>query len=166
MPAPGKSRREAAQRPFFVLVDADDVLAARFIEKTAVALRANPDLHAVATWTEFFGDYQGVEAKPPFDARVGRRENPIVSTCLLVDMAVRDRGIRFASDLAFIYCEDWDFWAQIFAAGGRFGLVPEPLVRHRVHKTSGANARTDVALRIGKARATSRLSVPSMDLFR
>jgi len=140
----------------FVLVDADDVLDATFIEKTATALRANPGLDAVATWTEFFGAYCGVEAKPPFDARVGRRENPIVSTCVLVDMAVRDRGIRFDPDLAFIYCEDWDFWAQLVATRGEFGLVPEPLARHRVHETSGGNARSELALRIGKARATSR----------
>ena len=141
----------------FLLVDADDVLDSTFIEKTATALRANPGLDAVATWTEFFGKYCGVEAKPPFDARVGRRENPIVSTCVLVDMAVRDRGIRFAPDLAFIYCEDWDFWAQIAATGGKFGLVPEPLARHRVHKASGGHRRTELAHRIGKARATARL---------
>jgi GT2 family glycosyltransferase len=141
----------------FVFVDSDDVLDATFIEKTALALRANPGIDVVATWTEFFGDYTGVEAKPPFDARVGRRENPIISTCSLVDMSVRDRGIRFQPDLAFIYCEDWDFWSQIAASGGKFGLVPEPLARHRVHYRSGARSRTEVAHRIGKARATARL---------
>jgi GT2 family glycosyltransferase len=142
----------------FLLVDADDVIQPSFVEKTATALGERPDLWAVATWTEFFGDYNGVEAKPPFDERVARRENPIVSTCVLVDMKVRDLGIRFAPDLAFIYCEDWDFWAQIAAAGGRFGLVPEPLARHRVHRGSGARLRSPLAHRIGKARATAWLS--------
>lgn len=142
----------------FILVDSDDVLLPTFIERTAEALRADTRLSAVSTWTEFFGDYEGVEAKPPFDARVGMRENPIVSTAVLVDMSVRDEGIRFAPDLAFIYCEDWDFWSQIVAAGGRFGLVPEPLVRHRVHPTSGGHRRTEAALRVGKARATARLA--------
>jgi hypothetical protein len=141
----------------FVFVDQDDELDPRFIAACAEALRANPELVAVATWTEFFGTYEGVEAKPPFDARVGRRENPIVSTCVLVDQAVRDAGIRFAPDLAFVYCEDWDFWSQIVAAGGRFGLVPEPLARHRVHPSSGGHRRTDLALALGKARATSHL---------
>lgn len=148
---------EAMLGDAFVLVDADDALAPTFIEQTAGALRANPGLDAIATWTEFFGDYAGVEGKPPFDARVGRRENPIVSTGVLVDMSIRDRGIRFSPDLAFIYCEDWDFWAQIVAAGGKFGLVPDPLVRHRVHRDSGASRRTELAHRIGKARATTRL---------
>ena len=54
----------------FLLVDADDELDARFIAACAEALRADPDLWAVATWTEFFGDYNGIEAKPPFDRRV------------------------------------------------------------------------------------------------
>jgi glycosyltransferase involved in cell wall biosynthesis len=148
---------EAMSGDAFLLVDSDDILERTFIEQTATALRANPDIDAVATWTEFFGDYQGVEAKPPFDHRVGRRENPIISTCVLVDMATRDRGIRFDPDLAFIYCEDWDFWARIVAGGGRFGLVPEPLVRHRVHDASGAHRRTELAHRIGQARATGRL---------
>ena len=142
----------------FLLVDQDDVLDQWLISRTATALRQDPSLWAVASWTEFFGDYEGVEAKPPFDRRVGMRENPIVSTAALVDMAVRDAGIRFAPDLAFLYCEDWHVWSQIIAAGGRIGLVPEPLVRHRVHAASGANRRTELAHRIGKARATEPLS--------
>jgi GT2 family glycosyltransferase len=111
----------------------------------------------VATWTEFFGDYEGVEAKPPFDPRVGRRENPIVSTAALVDIRVRDEGISFAPDLAFIFCEDWHYWSQIVAAGGRMGLVPRALVRHRVHQTSGGFQRTELAARIGTARAIEPL---------
>jgi GT2 family glycosyltransferase len=141
----------------FVFLDADDVMDPDFIEKTADALRSNEYLAAVATWTEFFGAYEGVEAKPPFDRRVGRRENPIVSTAVLADMAVRDWGVRFAPDLAFIYCEDWDFWSQVVARGGRFGLVPEALVRHRVHRSSGGFRRTELALEIGRARATAHL---------
>jgi hypothetical protein len=72
-------------------------------------------------------------------------------------MSVRDAGIRFAPDLAFLYCEDWHLWSQIIAAGGRMGLVPEPLVRHRVHPASGGFQRTELAHRIGKARAIEPL---------
>ncbi|GMQ85978.1 MAG: hypothetical protein BMS9Abin07_1548 [Acidimicrobiia bacterium] len=141
----------------FLLVDQDDVLDPRFISSTAEALRQDPSLWAVATWTEFFGDYEGIEAKPPFDRRVGIRENSIVSTAALVDMDARDRGIRFAPDLAFLYCEDWHVWSQIIAAGGRMGLVPEPLIRHRVHRASGGFQRTELAHRIGRARAIEPL---------
>jgi Glycosyl transferase family 2 len=141
----------------FLLVDSDDVLEPDFIARTAEALRANSRLWAVATWTRFFGEYDGIEAKPPFDARVGLRENPIVSTAALVDMAVRDRGVRFAPDMAFLYCEDWFVWSQIVALGGELGLVPAPLVRHRTHRASGAYQRTSLALDIGKARATAPL---------
>lgn len=148
---------EAMTGNAFVLVDADDELDPEFITACAEALRADPGLWAVATWTEFFGAYQGVEGKPPFDRRVGRRENPIVSTCVLVDMKVRDQGIRFEPDLAFLFCEDWDVWAKIVAAGGRIGLVPRPLARHRVHVSSGGFRRTDLARAVGKARATRRL---------
>ena len=148
---------EAMTGDAFVLIDHDDALAPSFISKCAAALRANPDLWAVATWTEFHGSYEGIEAKPPFDARVGVRENPIVSTCVLVDMAVRDAGIRFADDLSFVYCEDWDVWSQIVAAGGKFGLIPEPLALHRVHPESGGFQRTHIAHAVGKARATSHL---------
>lgn len=144
---------EAMTGDAFVLVDQDDVLDADFVAATAAALRADRLLTAVATWTEFFGEYSAIEAKPPFDRRIGRRENPIVSTGALVDMSVRDQGIRFAPDLAFLYCEDWHFWSQIVASGGRLGLVPAPLVRHRVHTASGGFRRTDLALRIGRARA-------------
>ena len=140
----------------FVFLDADDTWEPDFIEATATALRQTPWYSAVATWTEFFGDYAAVEAKPPFDREVSQRYNPIISTGVLLDMAVREQGIRFAPDLAFLYCEDWDFWAQVVAAGGRFGLVPRPLVRHRVYPGSGATRRTPLAYAIGKARANAR----------
>ncbi len=137
----------------FVLVDQDDELRPGFIEATSEALRQNVDVTAVAVWTEFFGEYSAIEAKPPFDRRVAFRENPIVSTAALVDMRVRDLGLAFVPDLAFLYCEDWNFWSQIVAAGGTMGLVPEPLIRHRVHRSSGGFQRTELAHRIGKARA-------------
>ena len=138
----------------FVLVDSDDILMPSFIERCANVLRSRSDLWAVATWTEFFGAYEGIEAKPPFSRRVGLRENPIISTTVLLDMAVRDQGIRFAPDLAFLFCEDWHLWSQVAAAGGKFGLVPEALAKHRVHETSGGYLRTDLAHAVGKTRAT------------
>ena len=141
----------------FLLVDQDDVLAPEFIERTSEAMRQDDSLWAVAVWNEFFGEYEGIEAKPPLDRRVALRENPIVSTAALVDMRVRDEGIMFAHDLAFLYCEDWHYWSQIIAAGGRMGLIPEPLIRHRVHHASGGFQRTEVAHRVGRARAIESL---------
>ena len=141
----------------FVFVDSDDLLLPTFLSSCATVLRSSSEIWAVATWTEFFGAYEGIEAKPPFDTRVGMRENPIVSTCALVDMRVREAGVRFAPDLAFLFCEDWHFWSQIVAAGGKFGLVPEPLARHRVHTSSGGFLRTEVAHTTGKSRAIEPL---------
>ncbi|MEX0865166.1 MAG: glycosyltransferase family A protein [Acidimicrobiia bacterium] len=142
----------------FLLLDADDTLEPTYLERCATALRSDEGLWAVASWTRFFGAYEGVEAKPPFDARVGVRENSIVSTSGLVDMRVRDLGIRFVPELAFLYCEDWHFWSQIVAAGGRIGLVPEALTNHRVHEASGGYLRTDLAYAVGKSRATAPLA--------
>jgi GT2 family glycosyltransferase len=155
------SARNAALETFagdsFVFVDSDDILLPDFLSRCSQVLRAREDVWAVATWTEFLGEYEAIEAKPPFDERVGMRENPIVSTCVLVEMKARDAGIRFAPDLAFLFCEDWHFWSQITAAGGRFGLVPEPLVQHRVHTSSGGFLRTELAHAIGKSRAIEPL---------
>lgn len=148
---------EAMTGDAFLFVDSDDVLDPAFLARCQEMLRSDDRLMAVATWTRFFGAYEGIEAKPPFDARVGARENPIVSTAALVDMRARDLGIRFAPELAFLYCEDWHLWSQIVAAGGRFGLVPEPLVGHRVHPSSGGFLRTELAQAIGRARATAPL---------
>jgi GT2 family glycosyltransferase len=149
---------DAMEGDAFLLVDSDDKLAPTFIEECAEALRANPGWTAVATWTEFFGAYEGVEAKPPFDAGSAWDENPIISTCALVDMSIRDEGIRFAPDLAWIYCEDWEFWAKIVAAGGSFGLVPKPLAFHRAAPESGGGyLRTDLAYEVGRERARQHL---------
>ena len=148
---------ETMEGDAFVFVDSDDVLHPEFIERCARVMGGHADVWAVATWTEFFGEYEGIEAKPPFDDRVGLRENPIISTTALVDMKVREKGIRFADDLAFLFCEDWNLWSQIVAAGGRFGLVPEPLAKHRVHPSSGGYLRTELTHAIGRTRATEPL---------
>lgn len=152
---------EAMNGDSFLLVDSDDIVDATFIGRCAEVMRGSSEVWAVATWTEFFGEYEAIEAKPPFDGRVGMRENPIISTPVLVDIAVREKGIRFAPDLAFLYCEDWHFWSQIVAAGGRFGLVPQPLARHRVHPSSGGYLRTELAHAVGKSRATEPLREPT-----
>lgn len=144
----------------FLLLDQDDVLAPTLLEQTTTMLQQDEALWAVASWTEFFGAYEGIEAKPPFGRRVGLRENPIISTGAVVDIVVRERGIEFAPDLAFLFCEDWHFWSQIVAAGGEIGLIAEPLIRHRVHLASGGFQRTELASRIGKARATEPLIKP------
>ena len=143
----------------FAFIDSDDTWEPEFLEHCATMLRGDDSLWAVATWTRFFGAYEAVEAKPPFDARTGSRENPIISTAALVDMKVRELGIRFQPDLAFLFCEDWHVWSQIVAAGGRIGLVPEPLANHRVHESSGGYLRTELAHALGKTRATEPLRV-------
>jgi GT2 family glycosyltransferase len=140
-----------------LLVDQDDLLTDTALEKMAEALRSNPGRAAIACWTEFFGDYKGIEAKPPFDRRVGHRENPIVSTAVLIDRSAVDDGARFEPDLAFLYCEDWNYWAEMTSRGHLFGLVPEPLVRHRVHSSSGGFQRTEAALAVGRQRARDKL---------
>jgi GT2 family glycosyltransferase len=144
----------------FFLVDSDDVLVPDCLERCAVTMRWNPSLWAVATWTRFVGFYEAVEARPPFDRRVGARENPIVSTAALVDMEARDLGIEFVPDMAFLYCEDWYLWSRIVAEGGSIGLVPEPLVVHRAREDSGAARRSSLAHALGKARATAPLLTP------
>ena len=148
---------EAMTGDAFVFIDSDDYWEPDFLERTSTMLRDDDSLWAVAVWTRFFGAYEGVEAKPPFDPRTGFRENTIISTAALVDMRVRELGIRFQPDLAFLFCEDWHVWSQISAAGGRFGLVPEPLANHRVHQTSGGFLRTELAHSIGRTRATEPL---------
>jgi len=141
-----------------LLIDQDDVLDTRALELLADALRSNPRHAVVASWTEFFGEYNAIEAKPPFDRRVGSRENPIVSTAALIDRSALGTDVRFEPDLAFLYCEDWNFWAELVADGSSFGLVPRPLVRHRVHKASGGFSREDLALVVGRDRARRKLS--------
>lgn len=148
---------EAMSGDALLLVDQDDLLAEDALESFVGALRSNPECDAIAGWTAFFGEYEGIEAKPPFDARVGSRENPIVSTAVLLDRQVVESGLRFEPDLAFLYCEDWNLWADLVADDHLIGLVPRPLVRHRVHGASGGFRRASLALEAGRRRALIKL---------
>lgn len=140
-----------------LLVDQADVLDASALELLVAALRSNPEQAAVSCWTEFLGEHNAIEAKPPFDQRVGLREHPIVSTAALVDRSALGEDSRFEPDLGFLYCGDWNFWPDLVAGGHAFGLVPRPLVRHRVHTASGGLRRTEIALAVGRGRARRKL---------
>lgn len=119
---------------FLLMLDADDVLAPTFLERTVPVLRADARVGIVYTDVEYFGARKGKWHTPEFDFVELLCRNLMVATSLYrracweavggYDATMRD-GF-----------EDWEFWIAIGERGFAGARVPEPLFRYRQHATS------------------------------
>lgn len=155
---------EHARGEVVLILDSDDLFAPQRIARTVAALAADPGLAMVASWLEVIDDggtavgvKQGWHTLPPWppptsgpllsalgEPRLALLETNFVATTsnfALRRSLVTEHGLRFAP---LRYCHDWDFLLQAAAIGG-LELLPEPLVRYRVHaaNTIREGAATD-----------------------
>lgn len=121
----------ACQTPYFLQLDADDLIAPTFLEKCLWALESHPEWAFCNTWSIGFGakDYLWDRG---FDWRAGfLAENHVVPAAVIRREADRsigghDEGIRGG-------LEDWDYWLKMAAHGYWGGTLPEYLIRYRHH---------------------------------
>jgi GT2 family glycosyltransferase len=131
----------AAETPFVLALDADNVLLPACAERCLAALQASGAAFAYPMLRKF-GDESGVMGE--FDWSPARLAggNYIDALALIRRSAWAEAGgyqnVRFG-------WEDYDLWCR-FAEHGGYGVrVPEELARYRVHRASMRVAATDVA---------------------
>lgn len=157
-----------ARGEFVALLDSDDLAPPHWLTSLLAFMEAHPDVDVVGTWMETFGDH--VTAKvlaTPTDPDVIRTglffENTVNGATTLIrrEFLVR-HGLTF--DPAFTHSEDYDLWERAAAAGARFAVQPEVLIRYRVHDgadtVSAAGRQREFADRV-KRRQLERL-LPSV----
>lgn len=116
-----------------VFVDADDILAPRYLERTLEALnthpgepdailtqRANFDEGAETVITNFLNDYVHLLA------------NDFRMTALIKTNVLENLGFCILRRNG--EADDWDFWLRFTAAGYMAAMVPEPLFRYRFRR--------------------------------
>lgn len=124
---------------FFVL-DADNALYPRCLERLTEALRASPS-HAFAyPVIETFGDGPGLMGTPAWSRSRLAAGNYIDAQALV--RAGRLRAVGGYATMSVPGWEDYDLWCR-FAERGWSGVrVPEILARYRVHGASMLNTTT------------------------
>ena len=141
-----------ARGRYVVPLDADDVLEPRFVERTLEALRGDPSLCYVTTWSLYVDDsgeplgngYQPLGNEARELLLHGNVAGPATA---LMPTAIFHRGFQYTEDL--VSYEDWDLYAR-FAEAGLYGcVIPERLFRYRV--------RGDSMLRSVSERRMARL---------
>lgn len=121
-------------RPFFVTVDADDVLAPTFVEKCVATLTNDESLAYCYTQMRLSGERSGLALVEPFDARkLICSGNFIAGRAAMIRRCSyeRTRGYR---DLPAL--EDWDLWLAFLDEGMSGEFIPEPLYEWRQHGPS------------------------------
>ena len=145
------------KRPFFVTVDADDVLAPTFVERCLATLTSNESLAYCYTKMRLSGDASGLALVEPFDARklicsgnfIGGRAAMIRRSSY-----ERTRGYR---DLPAL--EDWDLWLAFLEEGLIGAFIPEPLYEWRKH---GASRNTMTVRQERRLRRRIQLAHPRL----
>ena len=130
---------ELARGKYVCFLDPDDVLEPTYLEKAAVLLERIPSLGSAYSWLRCFGESEEVWETEELRPDTMRERNLSPSHSVLRKAAweeVRRRngeGYQPRWDGVF---EDWVFWIDMMTAGYGGRVIPEPLIRYRVHAAS------------------------------
>ena len=120
--------------PYIVTLDADDMLEARYLERTAGRLDAEPALDFVTTAICAFGDAAYIWTPPVCDVGSAlTRGGPHPATIFRRHVWQAVGGF---DEVSRIPVEDLDFWITAMERGFRGEVLPEPLMRYRVRADS------------------------------
>jgi glycosyltransferase involved in cell wall biosynthesis len=117
----------ATGAPAVLCLDADDMIAPTFLERTLASLQADPQIGFVSGDVQFFGDEHNRWSGGEPTAERLRWDCRLVSASLFRRAAWREAG-GFAERTAMPSYEDWDFWLRLVERGWRGARVAEPLV--------------------------------------
>ena len=121
------------QAPYVVLLDADDVLADRYLERLGARLDAEPSLGFVSCAVQAFEGGRYVW-KPPSITPVGTLTRGSVHVSSMFRRGLWDAVGGFDPELPAY--EDLDFWLHALRLGFRGEVLDEPLLFYRVRAGS------------------------------
>ena len=134
-----------ADGKYICYLDADDALESTYLEKTVSTLEMDESLGSCYSWARCFGELDSVWETQDLDPFYLRQYSTAPSHSVIRKEAwekvKRMNGSGFLTKYNG-YFEDWVFWIDMVQCGFRGKVIPEPLIRYRVHKGSlGARHR-------------------------
>lgn len=144
---------DLVRTPFYLLLNADDVLEPDYVEAT-LPLMADRRVAFVYTGVRYIGARSGVVSVPQWNA--GRlRWGNFAHAASLVRKSAYDAVGGF--DPAFAdHHEDWALWVAMAAAGWRGAAVDWPLLRYRQHQSASRNRVEQRAVELARWRLARR----------
>lgn len=126
-----------AQGKYILPLDADDMLASDYLEKTVSVLQGSNEVDFVTTWAKIFGNEDGI-----WKTIVPKNEYEIlldntIATATLYKKSCWERVGGYDKKINKIgYYEDWDLWISFIEAGCIGATIEEPLFHYRKRKSS------------------------------
>lgn len=118
-----------AKGEFILPLDADDLIAPTFLEKTVATLQADDDLGYVSTRALFFGSSNKIWPMEPFVPLALLVANQQGNTTLYRKKMWKDVG-GYEKEMIYGYM-DWEFWIHCTKAGWVGRQLEEPLYLYR-----------------------------------
>jgi GT2 family glycosyltransferase len=123
---------------FLCMLDADDILEPRYLERSLATVQPSPDVAFASHWFRAFGEEAWDWTPTDCTLAMLLRENTVNGAALLRREVFESLG---GFDESFTDgCEDWEFWIRATAAGYRGTIIPEFLFRYRRRGTSMSRA--------------------------
>jgi GT2 family glycosyltransferase len=126
-------------------LDADDLACPDRLMVQMRYLADHPDVAVLGALGEYFDGREGLAVYPVGEQAVAERmpfDNPMMQNTVILNVPwLRERGLQY--DPGMHYAEDYDFWAQIYEAGGQIVNLPNVLVRYRFHAQSASRSKRE-----------------------
>lgn len=127
---------EIASGKYILPLDADDKIAASYIELGIDFFQRDSDLKVVYCKAEKFGDEYGIWQLPPFSIYDLGQYNMIFCSAIFKK---EDWELVGGYDINMIYgLEDWEFWISILKNGGNIKCLDEVGFYYRIRVNSMA----------------------------
>ena len=125
---------DEAKGKYLAIMDSDDYSEPNRLEKSLAFFKKHPDYIAVnSVYYEMGREAKGVNNwVPPRRWEIIYHFANYYTNLAMFDLEfARKNGIRY--DETLISAEDYDFWSRLWLAGGKLGMINEPLLRLRRH---------------------------------
>lgn len=118
---------------YILPVDADNLIAADYIEKCVAVLNNNPQVKIVSCEAEFFGGKTGRWKLPEFSLKLLARRN-LMDNCAMYRKTDWEKAGGYCEEI--LGREDWDFWISMLKNGGELHRLPKVGLYYRVRPDS------------------------------
>jgi glycosyltransferase involved in cell wall biosynthesis len=130
--------RQSRGRYVFPL-DADNAAEPRFVERCVEVLEARPELAYVTAWSRYVDEHGGEPAGDKGFQPLGAGHSPEANAvhniagdaAALIRRRIFDLGFSYSEELTSY--EDWHLYRELELAGHLGAVIPERLIRYRVH---------------------------------
>lgn len=119
---------------YILPLDADDIIASNYIEKTTSYLETHPEVKLVYSKCDFFGERTGHFELADYDYKRQLWYNSIICTAVY-RRTDYDVTPGYNPNMRAVY-EDWDFWLSLLNEGDQVYMIPEALFFYRIHGPS------------------------------